>query len=150
MVDHRADWTYTVVAPHGEPLAGCRGAESYRRIHTALAETLVSEGVVARVSGGEGETGAALCFENPVHHDLLGADGRKLAGAGQRRSRSGLLHQGSVAAGCGDREGSGRRGEAFADRISRRWSPFTVQPDSADLARRVAARYARSEWTERR
>ena len=28
MVDHRADWTYTIVAPHSEPLAGCRGAES--------------------------------------------------------------------------------------------------------------------------
>jgi lipoate-protein ligase A len=150
MVDHRADWTYTIVAPRGEPLAGWRGAESYRRIHNALAETLVSEGVEARVGGGEGETGAALCFENPVHHDLLGADGRKLAGAGQRRSRSGLLHQGSLAAGCGGREVSRRRGEAFADRISKSWSPFMVQPDSDDLAARIAARYARSEWTERR
>ncbi len=150
MVDHRADWTYTIMAPRGEPLAGWRGAESYRRIHTALAETLVSEGLVARVSGGEGETGAALCFENPVHHDLLGAGGRKLAGAGQRRSRFGLLHQGAVAAACGGGEASRRRAEAFADRISKNWRLFTVQPDPDDLARRIATRYAKSEWTERR
>jgi lipoate-protein ligase A len=150
MVDHRADWTYTIVAPHGEPLAGSRGAESYRRIHTALAAALRAGGVEARVSGGEEETGAALCFENPVHHDLLGADGRKLAGAGQRRSRLGLLHQGSVAAACGGEEGSRRRAEEFADRISGSWRSFPALPDSEDLARRVAARYAKIAWTERR
>jgi lipoate-protein ligase A len=150
MVDHRADWTYTVVAPHGEPLAGCRGAESYRRIHAALVETLVAEGIEARVSGGGEETGAALCFENPVHHDLLGADGRKLAGAGQRRSRLGLLHQGSVAAACVEEARSIQRAEAFADRISKSWHPFPAEPDAADLARRIAARYAKPEWTERR
>ena len=150
MVDHRADWTYTIVAPHGEPLAGWRGAESYRRIHAALAETLVTEGIEARVSDGGEETGAALCFENPVNHDLLGADGQKLAGAGQRRTRLGLLHQGSVAAACGGGEASKKRAEALAGRISNNWSMFTGQPDSEDLARRTAARYAKPGWTERR
>jgi lipoate-protein ligase A len=150
MVDHRADWTYTIAAPHGEPLAGWRGAESYRRIHTALAETLVAGGVGARVSGGEHETGAALCFENPVHHDLLGENGRKLAGAGQRRSRSGLLHQGSVALACADESISRRRAEDLAGRISGAWMMFPFQPEPDDLSRRVASRYARDEWTNRR
>jgi lipoyl(octanoyl) transferase len=145
MVDHRADWTYTIVAPSGEPLAGWRGAESYRRIHTALAETLVCGGVEARVSSGKEESGAALCFDNPVRHDLLGADGRKLAGAGQRRSRRGLLHQGSVV-----REGSQNRAEEFAGRIAGRWGIFPKSPDAADLAARMAARYANAKWTERR
>jgi lipoyl(octanoyl) transferase len=149
MVDHRADWTYTIVAPHGEPLAGWRGAESYRRIHTALAAALVAEGIGARVSAGGEETGAALCFENPVHHDLLGVDGRKLAGAGQRRSRLGLLHQGSVAV-CVQAAPSTQRAETFADRISKSWHPFPAEPDAADLARRIGARYGRPEWTTRR
>jgi lipoate-protein ligase A len=121
----------------------------HRKVHTALAETLVSEGVVARVSGGEGETGAALCFENPVHFDLLGADGRKLAGAGQRRSRSGLLHQGSVAARA-EAARSIERAEAFADRISKSWRTFSFLPDARDLSARMAARYANEKWTERR
>lgn len=150
MVDHRADWTYTIVAPHGESLADWRGAESYLRIHTVLAETLRAGGIEARMSGSELETGAALCFENPVHHDLLDAEGRKLAGAGQRRSRLGLLHQGSVAAACGDESDSKRRAEALADRISERWLDFPSLPDPEDLARRVAARYANAAWTGRR
>jgi lipoate-protein ligase A len=150
MVDHRADWTYTIVAPRGEPLADWRGTESYLQIHTALAETLLDEGIEARMSGGEQETGAALCFENPVHHDLLDAKGRKLAGAGQRRSRLGMLHQGSVAAACGDESVSKRRAERFADRISERWLDFPSLPDPDDLAGRVEARYANAAWTARR
>ncbi|MBC8003300.1 MAG: hypothetical protein H7X97_12005 [Opitutaceae bacterium] len=150
MVDHRADWTYTIVAPHGEPLAAWRGTESYRLLHAALAETLVAEGVEARISGGKEETGDALCFENPVHYDLLGADGRKLAGAGQRRSRAGLLHQGSVAAACDDNAHSTQRAEDFAARISKEWTNFPLQPDSQDLAGRISVRYARDEWTNRR
>lgn len=150
IVDHRADWTYTMVAPQGEPLAGWRGAESYRRIHEALAETLAAEGVAARFSTGEEETGAVLCFDNPVSHDLVRVAGNKLAGAGQRRSRQGLLHQGSVAAGCGDDARSRARAEEFASRLSTTWELFQIQPDSDDLSRRVDARYALREWTHRR
>ncbi len=148
-VDHRADWAYTVVAPQGEPLAGWRGAESYRKIHAALAETLAAEGIDVRSSDGGEETGAALCFENPVCHDLLGADGRKLAGAGQRRSRLGLLHQGSVSAGCCEAK-SRARAEGLANRISGDWEILQIQPDSRAIGRRVAARYGLHEWTCRR
>lgn len=150
MVDHRADWTYSVIAPIREPLANSRGAESYRRIHAALAETLRAEGLAARVSEGDEETGAALCFENPVSYDLLGPDGAKLAGAGQRRSRQGLLHQGSVARPCDDSVVSRLRAEDFAGRLSREWEDFPFQPAAEDIAQRVAARYARDGWTERR
>lgn len=149
MVDHRADWTYTVVAPRDEPLANWRGAESYRRIHAALAETLAEEGVSARLSAGDEETGAALCFENPVGHDLLGSDGRKLAGAGQRRSRRGLLHQGSVAANCRDSTASEKRAENLAESMAVAWKRVIIQPDLADLAQRLA-RYASPEWGGRR
>jgi lipoate-protein ligase A len=149
MVDHRADWTYTVVAPHDEPVVAWRGAESYQRIHQALAETLATEGIQARLSSGGEETGAAMCFENPVGHDLLEA-GRKLAGAGQRRSRTGLLHQGSVSRPCVDGGASARRAEDFAARISQKWEFFQGQPPVADIAGRVAARYLSAGWTARR
>lgn len=149
MVDHRADWTYTLVAPQGEPLAEWRGAESYRRIHAALAETLTAEGVSARLSSGAEETGAALCFENPVNHDLLGADGRKLAGAGQRRSRAGLLHQGSVSSEVIG-ENSRRRAENLASRLSAHCEEFSDFPDPADLAARSSTRYSRQQWLDRR
>ncbi len=149
IVDHRADWTYTVVAPHGEALAGWRGAESYRRIHAALAETLAVEKIEVQASDGGGETGAALCFENPVSHDLVGANGQKIAGAGQRRSRLGLLHQGSVAVGWGEAK-SRERAEDFASRMACDWEIFRIQPDLREISARVAARYALQEWTCRR
>ncbi|RYD60488.1 MAG: lipoate--protein ligase family protein, partial [Verrucomicrobiaceae bacterium] len=82
MVDHRADWTYTFVIPTAEKLAASRGADSYRLIHEKLAKSLYEEGIVSRLSHGHEETGAALCFANPVTHDLLDANGAKLAGAG--------------------------------------------------------------------
>jgi lipoyl(octanoyl) transferase len=150
MVDHRADWTYTVVAPRGEPLAGWRGAESYRQIHAALAKILIEEGTMARVSRGDGETGATLCFENPVTHDLLGVDGRKLAGAGQRRSRSGLLHQGSVSQVAVDEDRSQQRAESFAGQISAKWDVFHRAPSASEIMRRAEARYVCDEWMNRR
>ncbi len=146
IVDHRADWTYTIVAPSSEPLANWRGAESYQRIHAALAAALRAEGITARLSNGAEETGAAACFKNPVNHDLIDSDRGKLAGAGQRRSRQGLLHQGSVAG----REIFPQRGKNFSDQLARKWEQFSFQPDPEDLARRTAARYSRPEWTERR
>ena len=149
-VDHRVDWTYTLVAPQSEALATWRGAESYRRIHSALAETLAAEGIDARMSAGGDETGAVLCFENPVHYDLLDSGDRKLAGAGQRRSRHGLLYQGSVAASCHDPVKSQERSEDLAGRLAREWKIFAAHPESEDLARRVASRYAREAWTNRR
>ncbi len=146
LVDHRADWTYSVIVPAAEALAGRRGAESYQSLHAALGATLAAEGISARLSGGEEVTGAALCFENPVNHDLLGPDGRKLAGAGQRRTRLGLLHQGSVAGIC---NGKGRA-EALAGHLAGEWSHGLPVPEAGELAQRIAARYARDEWTERR
>lgn len=149
-VDHRADWTYSVIVPQGEPLATLRGAESYRAIHSALADILMAEGVVARMSSGLEETGAVLCFENPVSHDLIGTDGRKIAGAGQRRSRQGLLHQGSVSAQCRDEEAFQKRAVALADRLSSTVEVFPLRLDPQSIAEKIAARYGRNEWTNRR
>ncbi len=149
VVDHRRDWTYTLVAPKRERLASERGAESYRRIHALLAEVLVDEGISAHLSAGGG-SGAALCFENPVSHDLVGADGFKLAGAGQRRTRSGLLHQGSVADSCRDDSASVQRAREFASRAAEKWDWTDLQPDASAVRQLVKSRYGEDRWTHRR
>jgi len=149
VVDHRTDWTYTVVAPSGEALANLRGAESYRRIHEALVEALRAELRGIRMSAGNEQTGAALCFENPVSHDLVGGNGRKLAGAGQRRTRRGLLHQGSVAAACGEAD-SRQRAEALATGLAEIWESREFQVPEALVSRLVEDRYANPTWTRRR
>jgi lipoate-protein ligase A len=145
-VDHRADWTYSVIVPAGSELAKARGTESYRRIHGALAEALRQESKEVILSGGGESTGAASCFENPVCHDLIDVDGRKLAGAGQRRTSSGLLHQGSVAGFCDSDLRAHRLASCLADSSETK----NMSPPPEIIAAKVAARYGLDAWTKRR
>lgn len=148
-VDHRADWTYTVVAPAGERLAQARGAETYRWIHEALEAVIAVEGVAVKISNGEEKTGAALCFDNPVNYDLVTVEGRKLAGAGQRRTRSGLLHQGSVSGSCALND-SIHRALRLASIMTDFWEIRDYFPPVEIIAGKVACRYGQSAWTQRR
>nr|MDP0504906.1 hypothetical protein [Verrucomicrobiota bacterium JB025] len=148
-VDHRADWTYTLVVPAGFGMDQARGVESYRQVHGALAEALVAEGVAARLSSGDEETGLAACFQNPVGHDVMGPGGKKLAGAGQRRGKRGLLHQGSVALPCDDGM-SLARGRRLAGVLAQRFEVAEIFPAEDEVRRLVAARYGNPVWTERR
>lgn len=148
-VDHRNDWTYTIVAPSSGKLAKLRGAESYRVIHQALAACLTEEGLSARLSTGAEETGAAACFQNPVSHDIVGPDGAKLAGAGQRRTKRGLLHQGSVAIAC-DPAKSHSRAQGLAACLTDDWQLADLQPPQDWIDKRVQDRYASVPWTTRR
>lgn len=149
IVDHRADWTYSVIAPAGQPLAGLRGAESYQCIHAALAEALCATGIHARLSTGLEQTGAAACFENPVSHDLVDDSGRKLAGAGQRRTKLGLLHQGSVAH-VGEPVVSLDRAKCLASALAVDWDLREFHPPEELIAAKVAERYGLPAWTARR
>jgi lipoyl(octanoyl) transferase len=148
LVDHRADWTYTLVVPSHEALATTRGAESYRQIHGALAEVVAGEGGGVRLSGGDAATGAAACFENPVEHDLVDVNGLKRAGAGQRRTRAGLVHQGSVA-GLLEIEASRGRAAALAGALARAVKVAPARVMLADIEN-LGQRYQQRHWTERR
>ncbi len=146
LVDHRDDWTYTLVVPIRDPLARRRGAESYRLIHEALGQVLESGDL--RLSSGREVTGAAACFENPVEHDLVDAAGRKRAGAGQRRTRTGLLHQGSVG-GRLEIGPSHERAEALAVALAPDVRDFKEKPSAEEIGR-LEKRYREAGWTERR
>ena len=108
---------------------------------------MVPDGTAARLSEGAEETGDALCFENPVCHDLLADDGRKLAGAGQRRSRWGLLHQGSVSGACAV---SQQRAEILAGELAEIWSHVCPNVPGEIIERLAETRYRLPAWTERR
>lgn len=97
IVVHEGDFTFSLSVPKTEQLASLRPSESYRRIHAALVEALKEAGCPAELAGAAAKT-PAECFAAPVEHDVL-ARGSKIAGGAQRRSRLGLLHQGSVQTG---------------------------------------------------
>jgi len=142
IVDHRSDWTYTLFVPNGFGLAEARGGLSYRIIHSALAAALRDAGTAAVLSGVMPAAAGGECFRQPVEFDVLAADGRKIAGAGQRRSLSGLLHQGSVAT-------QAPVAEALAAMLAEKVVARDFSPDPASIRRMMESRYADERWTFR-
>jgi lipoate-protein ligase A len=146
VVDHRIDLTYTLVVPRSHALATARGAESYRVIHQVLADTLVAMGESVRLTVVDEGDGGSACFTNPVAYDLTNGSGAKIAGAGQRRTRYGLLHQGSVIT-DGDVEAFGRElGKHFSHHVTE----YSPDVDFLEAATTLARdRYATEAWLER-
>jgi len=95
LVPHGDDITYSIIAPATHPLAGLSARESYHAIHTTIAEWLAGQGVAAQLAAPVSGPGTGACFESPVEADVMAA-GQKIAGAAQRRTREGLLVQGSI------------------------------------------------------
>lgn len=138
VVEHRADFTYSLIAPRSCPWAAERAEESYRLVHLAIAGVLPG----AEIAREETPKVSRACFENPVRHDLLLA-GRKLGGAAQRRTRRGLLHQGSIQAAAVD---AGRLAKAMAGEVGRRGLDDEDFRRAEELA---AAKYGTLEWLTR-
>jgi lipoyl(octanoyl) transferase len=96
MVEHGADWTFSLMVPMDQPAARLRPAEAYERIHDAVMAVLAHGGARSRLAVCEDRISGAACFVAPALHDVLGEDGKKLCGGAQRRTRHGFLHQGSI------------------------------------------------------
>ena len=97
-MEHGPDFTWSFIVPWQLPFSRQRPLDSYEAIHRALAEALGKTGIDVTLAGKDIPAPAGgMCFAAPAPADLLLA-GRKICGAGQRRCRHGLLHQGSI---CG-------------------------------------------------
>jgi lipoyl(octanoyl) transferase len=112
IVDHRNDWTYLLVLPRGHVLYDERATQSYRIVHECLAGALQALGQSAAVKTEcESDLGRdcdaptrsgvralpGVCFQRAELYDVLNpATGAKIAGAAQKRSKQGLLFQGSI------------------------------------------------------
>ena len=97
VVIHDKDWTFSLIVPRAHPVAKLRPAQSYREFHEAMAVALKDCGIRSELAGlmPPGRLGA--CFSNgTVCHDLLDQQGAKICGGAQRRTRQGVLHQGSL------------------------------------------------------
>ena len=94
VVVHENDLTFALVAPRKEEWARLRPDESYRVLHLAMVGALREAGIEANLFA-LGATAGAECFAGPVRHDVMSGT-RKIAGGAQRRTKHGLLHQGSI------------------------------------------------------
>jgi len=95
LVPHDADWTYSLVFPPGHFWYRLKARESYERMHEWIRSALVEVGVLTELAQRSNKELVGQCFIGAEQFDLI-CNGRKLAGAAQRRNRLGLLIQGSL------------------------------------------------------
>lgn len=174
IVDHRHDWTYTLVLPRGHALYDERAAQSYRIVHECLAETLAALGQPAAVkmecdkvgradpgalseeaSSGQAAPPAGVCFQRAELYDVVNtATGAKIAGAAQKRNKHGLLFQGSIeksAVGPVDWEEFSARFVAVLAPAMRAEAQATPWPDlNEDEVEGLIEQYSAPEWVEYR
>ena len=146
LVVHGKDAPYSLIVPSREPFAAVRPATTYRAIHGALAEALRGRWAEVTLAEEDSPKQSTACFENPVSADLL-CGNAKVGGAGQRRTRRGLLHQGSLQLG-GDPFHDAR---AFAGLLANDVRVHGVPPETLALAERLAqTRYGLAVWNQDR
>lgn len=96
VVAHDGDWTYTLAVPAAHPFGAQAAGDSYRQIHEAIIEALALSGIAdCALQPVSTSDGMGVCFTEPARYDVV-RQGQKIAGAAQRRSRAGFLHQGTV------------------------------------------------------
>lgn len=142
IVPHGEDFTYTLIVPHGDVVAALSPAESYRVIHEQIGRVL--DAPTLALAGAAQRKVSDACFENPVRYDLVSGS-QKVAGAAQRRTRHGLLHQGSIQLALAP---------AFSEKLAAslakeiRLQPLSATTEVAALELAIV-RYATPEWLRR-
>jgi lipoyl(octanoyl) transferase len=158
IVLHGDDLTYSIVIPASDPVFDEPSIAICEKIHRALADALNGVGGRAVIAGGVDPGGIALgkhaavndngynCFANPVRADVM-IDGRKIAGAAQRRTRRGLLQQGSI-------QGFTMKtdiAQKFAQALSASCSESQVNEETLRRARELAQeKYGTEPWLKKR
>ena len=95
LVPHDADWTYSLTFPPAHGWFQLRAAESYRRLHEWVRDAFARAGLPTELAARGAKELPGRCFAGPEKSDLLWR-GAKIAGAAQRRTKHGLLIQGSI------------------------------------------------------
>src|SRR6266853_5249723 len=167
IVFHGDDLTYSIVIPANDPAFSESSMLIYEKIHCALRSALLANGERAELVpvAGVVDAGAAIidrgysCFANPVRADVM-VNGRKVAGAAQRRTRGGLLHQGSiqlatgwvrVAATTGHIDLGNGLAERFAKELSEGRNEKSLSHTLVERAEKIAEqKYNTQDWLQGR
>ncbi len=95
LVPHDADWTYSVTVPPNHPWYALRASESYERMHRWIQSAFASLDLATELAPCCRKEILGQCFAGYEKSDVL-RWGKKIAGAAQRRTKTGLLIQGSI------------------------------------------------------
>lgn len=152
LVPHDRDWTYSLAFPPADPWYALKAVESYRRVHEWVQSAFAVCRVSTELSPSAVKETPGQCFIGAEQFDVL-LDAKKIAGAAQRRTRDGLLIQGSIQPPPGIPRETFER--AMLDVARQQWNVGweELQPDAALLERvanLVEAKFSRREFNARR
>jgi lipoate-protein ligase A len=146
IVPHGADLTYSLIIPASDLLFAKSSPEIYREVHEAVRRALENHAIATVLADGAAPKISDHCFANAVRADVV-SDGHKIAGAAHRRSRRGLLHQGSI-------QRPGLPPEFRRDLARLLCDKFECATFATDLFNRAKAisdaKYSTNEWLRRR
>jgi lipoate-protein ligase A len=146
IVPHGDDLTYSVIIPASHPFFARSSPEIYAALHDAIREALDANGMQASLANSAAPKVSENCFANAVRADVM-SGGQKIAGAAHRRSRAGLLHQGSIQ----HRDLPDRFRSDFAQALCERSETKSLTPELMERAAGIASRkYGTTEWLMRR
>lgn len=152
MVPHDADWTYSLAFPTTHEWYALKAVESYRRVHEWIRDAFTKLNVTTELAPCCKKSVPGQCFVGHEQFDVLW-HGKKIAGAAQRRTKEGLLIQGSVqpppiSLQRADWENAMCR---VAEAQDTQWSEFN--PDAAlntQITELVRTKYAQAEFNQKR
>lgn len=144
VVFHGDDLTLALALPGPRGAGGRRACEIYSGVHAAIARLLEAGGTAADLVGSGRCEGGLECFRAPVTNDLV-QGGQKILGGAIRRTRDGLLYQGSLQGVVLPAP------DDVASALCGQWTQFEPPPElERETARLTAAKYATREWTSAR
>jgi lipoate-protein ligase A len=95
LVPHDADWTYSIVIPPSHRWHKVKAEQSYQQAHGWIAESLARLALRPELASVPAKEAPGRCFIGAEKFDVI-SEGKKVAGAAQRRNHHGLLIQGSI------------------------------------------------------
>ena len=131
--------------PESHAFAASNPREVYREVHEAIGALIAENGQSTTLAKPAVDAGTGACFESPAEFDLI-AHGRKIAGAALRRTKRGLLLQGSIQCLPGLDILSTQIASAFGKRVNDGELTHRQLASAQTLA---AEKYATREWTMR-
>jgi lipoate-protein ligase A len=148
LVPHDADWTYSLVFPPSVAWYSLKAVESYQRVHAWVQKAFLQTGVPAQLAGHAIPAGSGQCFVGAEQFDVIWKD-RKIAGAAQRRTKQGLLIQGSIQPPAGI--GRAHWEKAFLEVAGVYWEPLALDYNFEQRVQELAAnKYCRASYNQRR
>lgn len=152
LVPHDADWTYSLIVPPSADWYRLKAVESYRRLHEWIQAAFHRAGFKTDLSPDSFRGTRGQCFAGPEQFDLVWQE-RKMAGAAQRRTRQGLLVQGSIQPPPGLARSIWETAfcEVAAEQWGVEWQPWELGPELERQVQKLARqKYATSQYNRQR